>query len=70
MLLKQKSQTKPNQQKQNMCATLIKGLYSKVNTSWKVKNHIVQPIHKNLLSLEINLETTQYNRRNMVPGNK
>ena len=31
-----KAKTKPNQQKQNMCATLIKGLYSKVNTSWKV----------------------------------
>lgn len=70
MLLKQKSQTKPNQQKQNMCATLIKSLYSKVYTSWKVKNHIVQPTHKNLVSLEINLETTQYNRRNMVAGNK
>ena len=53
-----------------MCATLIKSLYSKVYTSWKVKNHIVQPTHKNLVSLEINLETTQYNRRNMVAGNK
>lgn len=54
MLLKQKSQTKPNQQKQNTCATLIKGLYFLES----VKNHIVQPTNKNLLSLEINLETT------------
>lgn len=62
MLLKQKSQTKENQQQQNTCVVLIKGLCSKVNASLEsVKNHIIQPTLKNpiyLLSSEINLETT------------